>query len=118
MLAQDLQSIRAAPYVVFHDAYQYFDRHYSLNGVGAINLHPELPPSVQRLSTIRKLIHDKKVKCVFSEPQFSSTLVNHLSIDLGIKTAELDPIGIDSSAEGYFHLLEQLSSHLKACLAY
>lgn len=117
-LAKNLKSIGTVPYLVFHDAYQYFDRHYALNGVGAINLHPELPPSVHRLSTIRQLIEAKKVKCIFSEPQFSTRLVDHLSTELNIKTAVLDPIGTDSSANGYFHLLEQLSTHLKTCLAH
>jgi len=116
-LRKKLQSIHAMPFVVFHDAYQYFEKHYHLQGAGSISLHPELPPSVKRLSTIRSIIAQQKVRCLFSEPQFSPALVHSIADDLPLKTGILDPIGIDPSPEGYFTLMENLSEALTGCLA-
>lgn len=115
-LRKKLQSIHARPFVVFHDAYQYFEQRYHLQGSGSISLHPELPPSVKRLSTIRSIIAQQKVVCLFSEPQFSSALVHSIADDLPVKTGVLDPIGTDPSPEGYFTLMENLSEALTGCL--
>ncbi len=117
-IANELKEVKSVPYVVFHDAYQYFDHHYKLNGVGAITLHPEVPPSAQRLSAIRDIIKNTKAHCVFSEPQFSPKLVQSITQDLQIKTGELDPIGERSinDADGYFNLLENLSNSIRSCL--
>ncbi len=115
-LRKKLQSIHAMPFVVFHDAYQYFERHYHLHGAGSISLHPELPPSVKRLSVIRAIIEKQKVVCLFSEPQFSPALVHSIADDLPVKIGVLDPIGTDASPEGYFTLMDNLSEALKGCL--
>ncbi len=116
-LRKKLQSIHAMPFVVFHDAYQYFERHYHLHGAGSISLHPELPPSVKRLSVIRAIIEKQKVVCLFSEPQFSPALVHSIADDLPVKIGVLDPIGTDASPEGYFTLMDNLSEALTGCLA-
>ena len=116
-LQKNLESVQSKPFVVFHDAYQYFEQHYHLQGAGSISLHPELPPSVKRLSTIRAIIAKQKVVCLFSEPQFSPALVHSIADDLPVKTGVLDPIGINPSPEGYFTLMNNLSEALTGCLA-
>ncbi len=115
-IANNLREVQSMPYVVFHDAYQYFEQHYHLRGVGAISLHPELPPSAKRLKTIRAMIAQEKGVCLFSEPQFNPALVESIAADLPVKTGVLDPIGTASTPEGYFELMENLSQALKACL--
>ena len=42
-----LNSIQDKPYIVFHDAYQYFEKAYNLKPAGSILLDPELPPSAK-----------------------------------------------------------------------
>lgn len=119
-LQKKLKGIQDRPFVVFHDAYQYFERHYHLNGVGAISFHPELPQSIERIQTIRNLIKTLKAKCVFREPQFKSKLVETLVEDTQASMGELDPLGEESrpgSPNGYLLLLEQLSEGLSGCLA-
>ncbi len=116
-LQKNLASAKSKPFVVFHDAYQYFERRYHLQGAGSISLHPELPPSIKRLSTIRAIIEKQKVVCLFSEPQFSAALVHSIADDLPVRTGILDPIGTDASPEGYFTLMENLSEALTECLA-
>lgn len=117
-ISEKLKSVSGVPYIVFHDAYQYMEHRYGLKGVGAICLHPEVPPSAKRLKHIRDIIQKTHARCVFTEPQFQPKLVDSLSQDLTIKTGELDPIGqaTDSHPEGYSQLLERLADSLEQCL--
>lgn len=117
-IADELKIIKTIPYIVFHDAYQYFERRYGLKGVGSITLNPEIPPSAKRLNTIRTTIEKSKAVCVFREPQFQPKLVDSIVEDLGVKTGELDPIGQASqnNPKGYFTLLENLAHAIKQCL--
>ena len=64
------------PYVVFHDAYQYFEHRYGVKAVGAITINPTVRPSAQRLGEIHKRLEQLDAACVFAEPQFEPTLVD------------------------------------------
>ncbi len=114
-----LKPIHSIPFVVFHDAYQYFERRYDLNAVGAITLHPELPPSAKRVKIIREAIIKSHAQCVFTEPQFEPKLVHNIVKDLNIRVDELDPEGQAALANpnGYFELLDNLSQHFQRCLS-
>lgn len=118
-ITTQLKAVRTIPFVVFHDAYQYFEHHYKLRGVGAITLHPEMPPSAKRLSAIRAIIQKTKVRCVFTEPQFHPKLVQSIIQDLQVNSGELDPEGQEAqkNVSGYFELLEKLSNSIKQCLS-
>ncbi len=63
------------PVVVFHDAYQYFERRFGLKVVGSITVSPDIPPSAKRLSELRRRIASLGAACVFAEPQFEPALV-------------------------------------------
>jgi zinc transport system substrate-binding protein len=117
-IKRKLKPVKTVAFIVFHDAYQYFERYYGLKGVGAITLHPELPPSVQRLMIIRDTIKKTQAHCVFTEPQFQPKLVQSILQDTNVNTGILDPLGSISTTHknGYFELLENLSDSLSHCL--
>ncbi len=116
-IQRQLAPIKNMPFLVFHDAYQYFEHHYGLNVVGVINLSPDTTPSPRHLHQLRALIKQKKVRCVFSEPQFQSTLVNTVTEGTLAKKAILDPLGTElTDNEGYLALLTHLSNSIKHCL--
>jgi len=118
-IAAQLKGVKTIPYIVFHDAYQYFEHRYGLNRVGAISLHPELPISAKRLKTIQEIMQKTNAHCVFTEPQFQPKLVQSLILGTRIKTETLDPLGSESenNANGYFKLLENLANSIKFCLS-
>lgn len=109
---------RDVPYLVFHDAYQYFERRYGLNPVGAIMIDPERKPGARRLSEIRNRIQSRQVRCVFSEPQFPDKLLRVVTEGTGIRSAALDPMGTNLTPgdELYFRLMRQLGQRLADCL--
>lgn len=114
----DLASVRERPYVVFHDAYSYFEHRFGLHAAAAIAVNPETPPGAKRLKAIRRKITELGVVCVFAEPQFSPKLVSLLTEGTAVKAAELDPLGArqKAGAEQYPALIRQLASSFKSCL--
>lgn len=113
-----LAPIKAKPFVVFHDAYQYFEGHYDLAAVGSITVNPDRRPSAKRLSAIRAKISGLSAACVFAEPQFEPALVNTIVEGTKARTGVLDPEGADLT-EGpdlYFTLMRKLASGLTGCL--
>ncbi|MCB1781994.1 MAG: zinc ABC transporter substrate-binding protein, partial [Candidatus Competibacteraceae bacterium] len=118
-LESDLAHVKEQPYVVFHDAYQYFEQRYGLNAVGSVVLDPEQRPGAQRVAEIQARIRDLKVRCVFSEPQFQSALAVTIVSGSGAQQGILDPLGAElpEGPDAYFQLLQGLADALKMCLS-
>ena len=60
-----------ATYIVFHDAYQYFEQRFGIEVMGALTVNPEVLPGAKQLAEIREVIEHENVNCLFSEPQFN-----------------------------------------------
>lgn len=119
-LGVELAPIREQPYIVFHDAYQYFEQRYGLNAVGSVVLSPEQRPGAKRVAEIQARIRDRKVVCVFSEPQFQPALVETVITGSSARRGVLDPEGgaeLTAGPDAYFQLLQRLSSSLRTCLS-
>jgi len=114
-----LSPVRAMPYVVFHDAYQYFERHFGLNAIGSITISPDRSPGARRLVEIRQKIQETGARCVFAEPQFTPALVRTVVEGTPAKAASLDPLGalITPGPDAWFTLMEALATSLRDCLA-
>ncbi|MCY4261354.1 MAG: zinc ABC transporter substrate-binding protein [Rhodobacteraceae bacterium] len=117
-VADILAPIKDRPYIVFHDAYQYFEVRYGLNSVATILLRPEQPPSANRLRAMRELIAETGTICVFSEPQFPADIVDVIIEDTSVRSGVLDPIGafLENGPELYFMLIRTMASSLRTCL--
>lgn len=104
-------------YLVFHDAYQYFEKHYRLKALGAITLNPDKAPGAKTLQKLEETISRNNVVCLFTEPQFSSSVVNMLAASTGVGVGILDAEwGTDEQGrEAYFILMRGLSKNLLEC---
>lgn len=118
-LKTTLAPIAGRPYVVFHDAYQYFEKRYGLAAAGSITVDPDRPPSAKRLAALRDRLKASGTTCVFREPQFPAPVVETLAGSAGAGTGVLDPQGahIPPGPNQYFTLMTELSSALTSCLA-
>ena len=116
-LSAALSNSKEFPFIVFHDAYQYFEKHYGLNGVGSITFDPHDFPSPKRLKEIRGKLNEMSAACVFSEPQFSDRLVRTVIKGTSAKTALIDPLGsnIKAGPNLYFELLSEMAGSFKRC---
>ena len=117
-LRAELAPVTGKPYIVFHDAYQYFEARYGLSPAGAITFSPERAPGAKTLSEIRERIRTSGAACVFREPQFEPDLVKTVIGGSFARVGVLDPIGADipPGAEAYPTLLSQMASSLRDCL--
>jgi zinc transport system substrate-binding protein len=117
-LASQLKSAAGRPYIVFHDAFQYFERDYGLTAAGAITLEPEQEPGAKRIAEIREKIRTSGVQCVFSEPQFNTRLIQTVAEGAPVKTGILDEHGadIEEGPELYFSLMQNLATGFERCL--
>ena len=117
-LAGILNPVKGKPYIVLHDAFQYFDHQHGLNGVGSITVEPNQSPSITDVQTIRKKLRDKNVICVFREPQFSDRLIETVIEGSSVRVGTLDPIGasLAQTPDFYFLLLQNLANDFAACL--
>ena len=79
-------------FVVFHDAYQYFENRFGIKVLGALTVNPDILPGAEQLSEIREVIDHEKVNCLFSEPQFNPAIIKSIAKDTKIKTGVLDPL--------------------------
>lgn len=91
-IGQALAPLKDQPFVTYHEAFPYFVRRYGLNQAGAVEKIPDVEPSPRELSALYQVIREKKVKVLFTEPQFSSKLARQISRDLNLSLAELDPL--------------------------
>ena len=118
-LREELEPVHEKGFIVFHDAYQYFEQRFDLAAIGSITVSPEVMPGAERVSELRKKISDLSATCVFSEPQFEPKLVETLVEGTGARTGVLDPLGatLVKGPDLYFQLLRNMASSLKKCLS-
>ena len=118
-IAAELAPIKDRPYVVFHDAFQYFEKRFGLSAAGSIADVSAQAPSAERLAEVRKKIADVKAACVFREPQYDAKPVAVVIEGTGAKEGVLDPLGasLTPGPEAYQQLLRNLAAGLKECLA-
>ena len=106
-----------AKYVVFHDAYQYFEKRFGIEVVGALTVNPEVLPGAKQLSEIREVIEHENVNCLFSEPQFNPGIAEMIAKDTGVRAAILDPLGaeLEPGKDLYFDLIGDMASSFESC---
>ena len=106
-----------AKVVVFHDAYQYFEKRFKVNIIGALTVNTDVLPGAEQLAEIREVIEHEKVTCVLSEPQFNPDIVETIAKDTNIATGVIDPLGatLDPGKDLYFNLIGNTSKSFKGC---
>lgn len=117
-LAGALGALRGRPYIVFHDAYQYFEKRFALRPAGAVTIAPDRPPGARRLGALRAHIRSTGARCIFIEPQFTPRTAAIIIEGTKARIAVLDPVGADIApgADAYFMLMERLGASLAGCL--
>jgi len=103
--------------IVFHDAYQYFEKRFDINILGAFTVNPDVMPGAEQLAEIREVIEHDKVSCIFSEPQFNPDIIKAVAKDTNVATGVIDPLGatLDPGKDLYFDLIGNMSKSFKGC---
>lgn len=118
-LSQQLAAVRQAPFILFHDGFQYFDQAFDLNALGALVLNPEIPPGPRTVANLKAAAERHNGVCLFHEPQFSDRWLRSLSQSLpSARIASIDPLGIDHAPgrDLYLKMMRQLANDMTRCL--
>ena len=118
-ISKETESLGDLRFIVFHDAYQYFENRFDISATGAISVSDAQDPSAARVAEIRDKVETLNVTCVFTEPQFNSNLVD--SIFEGVSTVNvgiMDPIGvgIPLGKDHYNGLIKKMANSLNECI--
>ncbi|MGJ8571708.1 MAG: zinc ABC transporter substrate-binding protein [Hoeflea sp.] len=113
-----LAPVLGKQFIVFHDAYQYFEKRFDMEAAGSITVNPEVRPSAERVAAIRDKMRQLGAACAFSEPQFDGQLIDVAIEGTSARTAVLDPLGatLDDGPELYFDLIRNLATSMHDCL--
>ena len=108
---------KKASFVTFHDAYQYFEKRFGIEALGALTINTDIQPGAKQIEEIQHLVKDKNIKCIFSEPQFNPKLINMIAKSSGAKTGILDPLGSSykPGQDLYFNLINDLYQNINKC---
>jgi len=117
-LRAQVQPLRGLPYIVFHDAYRYFEARFGVRPAAVVTLDPERRPGARSSRQLRQTIRRTRPKCMFSEPQFPAATVATLTADSGLRHAVLDPLGagLAPGGEAYFQLMADIGTAMAECL--
>ncbi|CUW40406.1 High-affinity zinc uptake system protein ZnuA [Magnetospirillum sp. XM-1] len=118
-IAAQLAPVAKRPYVVFHDAHQYFEARYGLSPAGAITVDPERPPGAKRMAQLRDRLKATGASCVFGEPGAPSATAAALAEAAGARMGRLDPEGLLVAAgpDSYVQQMKGLAGALAECLS-
>jgi len=114
-----LKPVRHKAFMVYHDAYQYFEHENELTNVMFVTSSPEVKPGIKRVRQLKKLIRDEKIQCVFYEPPSIPPLLKTLTEDHSAKLVPLDPIGsqLKAGTGHYIKLMKQTARKVHGCLS-
>jgi len=113
-----LKPVQGGKFVVFHDAYQYFENDFDFYASGAISLSDASDPSPARVAKIQKRIRDEGIQCVLAEPQFKRGLVATVMEGSEATASVIDPLGADlkTGPKLYTQLIINMAKTLRNCL--
>jgi len=116
-IAEQTAPLRDVPFLVFHDAYQYFETRFDIAAAGAIALGDAADPGPARVAALRDMAKERDIACVFSEPQFDPKLVRTVFGD-SIGHGVLDPLASDivPGPALYSEILRGMARAMTECL--
>ena len=118
-LAETVKPVKDKPFIVFHDAYQYFEHRYGVKTAGSITVSPETLPGADRVKQMQEKVRQLGATCVFAEPQFEPKLISVITEGTAAKSATLDPEAatLEPGPDLYFKLMRGIAGSLKDCLS-
>lgn len=111
-----LASVQGKPFIVYHDAFQYFEDSFDMPAVGAFFIGDASQPSPIRVAIIRDFVAEAGATCVLSEPQYNAGLVQAVDAE---NTGVVDPLGaeIAPGPDLYAQVLRNIATSLAACIS-
>ena len=119
VVGAELEPVKDKGFIVFHDAYQYFEKRFGVTASGSITVSPEVLPGAERISEIRARVQELGAACVFAEPQFEPKLISTVIEGTQARSGVIDPLGaeLENGPDLYFQVIRNMASSIKTCLS-
>lgn len=117
-LVTRLAPLAGRPYLVAHDAYQYFETGFGLPAAGALALSDASAPGPARIAELRETVAAHGIGCVLSDPETPADLVALVEESGALRVAQTDPDGLHLTPgpDLYPTLIEGLAEAIGGCL--
>jgi zinc transport system substrate-binding protein len=113
-----LSELGKPQFIVFHDAYQYFEKRFGIPAAGSIKLGDAEDPSPARIREVQAIVKELNVTCVFTEPQFNPGIVKTVFEGTSVSTVGvMDPLGasLPRGSGLYQALIQGMVNSLTQC---
>ena len=117
LIREQLRPLRDSAMIVYHDAFQYYERAFSLRSMGAIELSPDKPPSVKHIAALKKIAEERNVTCVLTipgtHPKIAMTVIGNTNAGYGV----VDHLGqyLDAGPDTYMQILSEITKSILEC---
>lgn len=113
-----LSVMELKPFIVQHDAYQYFESHFGLSSTAALTANEHISASAASVARTIETIESNNIRCVFREPQLAAGVLDGIATATGITVVKIDPLGSElvPGPGLYSELLEALSASMLDCM--
>jgi zinc transport system substrate-binding protein len=117
LIRELLRPLRDSAMMVYHDAFQYYEKAFSLQSFGAIQLKTDTTPSVKHLSDLKRIASEKNVTCVLAipgtHPRIAAAVLGKTSAGYGV----VDHLGqyLESGPDSYFQLMFEITQSILDC---
>ncbi len=116
-IREQLRPFRKNPMIVYHDAFQYFEKAFGLKSIGAIILKSDQTPSVKHIRALKRLARTKNVTCVLGAPGANPRIATVVMSDTDAGFSIVDPLGLylDKSTDLYFDMMHEMAQSIVDC---
>lgn len=116
---QQLETIREQPFLMFHDAFQYFEKEFGLSHALYVTTGPEHKIGIQRVRYLKQQIKQQNIECVYYEPPQAPKIIQTIMEGRPLKLHTLDPVGseLTPGRELYFELMHTIARQLHNCMS-
>ncbi len=103
-------------FVTFHGSFNYFADHYKLKILAVIEPFPGSSPTGEYIQEVLKVVEQRKVPALFSEPQLDPRPAKTIADAAKIPLGTLDPVGGTPETDSYEKLLRYDTASLEKFL--
>lgn len=112
-----LKTIKPKGFLVYQDAYLYFETAYDFNVTASLLDHHNSGTDVKRIKALRHLTSTGQVSCIMSEPQFDQKLLTLIDPEGKLAHTITDPYGFNQTigTDLYSNLMIDLAHRFAHC---
>ncbi len=104
---EKFRSLPRRSFVAQHPTWSYVARDYGLHQVAVLEVTPGQEPGPRTIARLIRLIREKRVPVLITEPQLPQNLVRMIQRETKIRVVQLDPLGGLPGHENYLRMMQE-----------